>query len=540
MTRFVAVSLFAVAAFAAVPAQAQSQERQRTQITPYIEAGQVLSADLQGGDVLTYSTVGGGIDVSVHSRRVEVQLSYNYQHRFSYDSHTGDDDVHSGIAVVRARVTPGVTLEAGAIAVRGRSDIRGATPGDLSGNGVNRSQIYSAYAGPNVATHVGPMFVNGAYRFGYTKVESPTGGTGVSPTAAPLDIYDSSTVHVATASVGVKSGTVLPIGITVSGAYTREKAGQLDNTFEGKYGRGDVVLPLGRGFALAGGVGYEKIQITQRDALLDVGGAPVRDGNGRFVTDPGSAPRIAYDTDGIFWDAGVIWRPSRRTFLEARVGKRYGEWSYTGSLSYQMGPGSGIQIGVYDSVTSFGQQTNGGVAALPTSFDTDSENPFSQNNTGCTFGNQGSAAGSCMSGIFASASTGNYRSRGVTGVMVMNRGPNHFGVGGGYARRDYIAPTGAPGFTINGTSDQTYYGQVFASRELGRDASISGTAIITYYDSDLPGADPTMGWGANTAYTQRFFGHLEATAAVGVYGYEAQGSTNDITAQALLGLRYGF
>ena len=536
MTRFVAVSLFAVAAFAAVPAQAQ-----RARITPHIDAGQVLSADLQGGDVLTYSTVGAGVDVSVHSRRVEVQLSYNYQHRFSYDSHTGDDDVHSGIAIVRARVTPGVTLEAGAIAVRGRSDIRGGTPSDLSGTGTNRSQIYSAYVGPNIATHVGPMFVNGAYRFGYTKVEAPSGGTGVPGTAAPLDVYDSSQVHVATASVGVKSGTVLPIGITASAGYTREKAGQLDNNFEGKYGRGDVVLPIGRGFAVAGGVGYEQIRITQRDALLDVGGQPVRDANGRFVTDPASAPRIAYDTDGIFWDAGVIWRPSRRTFLEARVGKRYGSWSYTGSLSYQMGPGSGIQIGVYDSVTSFGQQTNGGIAALPTSFDSDSENPFQQNNTGCTFGNQGNAAGSCMSGVFASASTGNYRSRGVTGVMVMNRGPNHFGFGGGYARRDYIAPTAiGTGFTINGTSDQTYYAQVFAARELGRNASISGNAIITYYDSDLPGADATMGWGANTAYTQRFFGHLEATAAVGIYGSEAQGNDRDITAQGLIGLRYGF
>ena len=536
MTRLAIGSLVALAAFAAMPAHAQ----RTVQITPHIDAGQVLTADLQGGDVLTYSTVGAGIDATVNTRRVQVQLSYQYQHRFSYDSATPDDDLHSGVAIIRARVAPGFTLEAGGIAARGRSDIRGASPGDLSGDRTNRSQVYSAYAGPNLQTHVGPMFVNAAYRFGYTKVEAPGGGTGVPAGQAPLDIYDDSQVHVATASIGVKSGTVLPVGITVSGAYTRENAGQLDNRFEGKYGRGDVVLPVGRGFALAGGVGYEQIRITQRDALLDVGGQPVRDAAGRFVTDPASAPRIAYDTDGIFWDAGVIWRPSRRTFLEARVGRRYGSWSYTGSLSYQMGPGSGIQIGVYDSVTSYGQQTNGGIAGLPTAFDTQSENPFQQNNTGCVFGTNGSAAGSCMSGIFASAATGNYRSRGVTGVMVLNRGPNHFGFGGGYARRDFIAPTGAPGFTIDGTSDQTYYAQIFAGRTIGRNAAINGNAFITYYDSDLPGSDATMGWGANTAYTQRFFGHLDATAAVGVYGYEAQGTDRDITAQALFGLRYGF
>ncbi len=533
MTRL--VILTAMAVLVAAPAQAQ-----HVKISPHIDVGQVLVADLQGGDVLTYSTAGAGVDISAHTRRVEVQLSYQYQHRFSYDSSTPSDDLHTGLASVRARVTRDLTIEAGGIAARGRSDIRGATSVGLSTNNSNTSQIYSAYVGPNLQTHVGPMFVNGAYRFGYTKAEAPTGNTGVAAGSAPLDVYDSSTVHVATASVGVKSGTVLPVGITASGGYTRENAGQLDNRFEGKFGRGDVVLPIGRGLAVAGGVGYENIQISQKDPKLDGTGQPVRDANGRFVTDPASPRRIAYDIEGVFWDAGVIWRPSRRTFLEARVGKRYGSMSYTGSLSYQFGPGSGIQVGVYDSVSSFGQQLNGSLAALPDAFTTGDTSGFNAQNTGCVFGTNGSAAGSCMNGIFASAATGSYRARGVTAVVAMNRGPNHFGFGGGYARRDFIAPTGTPGFTVNGTSDQTYYGQVFASRQFGRNAVLSGNAYVSYYDSDLPGADPVMGWGANTAYTQRFFNHLDATAAVGVYGFDDQTGGKDVSAQALVGLRYGF
>jgi hypothetical protein len=525
----------AVAVLVAAPAQAQ-----HVKISPHIDVGQVLVADLQGGDVLTYSTVGAGVDVSAHTRRIEVQLSYQYQHRFSYDSTTGDDNLHTGLASVRARVTHDLTLEAGAIAARGRSDIRGATPSGLSTSNANTSQIYSAYVGPNLQTHVGPMFVNGAYRFGYTKAEAPGAGAALPAGSPPLDVYDSSTVHVATASVGVKSGTVLPIGITASGGYTRENAGQLDNRFEGKFGRGDVVLPIGRGLAVAGGVGYEKIQISQRDPLLDGTGQPVRDANGRFQVDPASPRRLAYDVEGIFWDAGVIWRPSRRTFLEARVGKRYGSWSYTGSLSYQMGPGSGIQIGVYDSVSSFGQQLSGSLAALPDSFTSGDTSGFNTQGTGCQFGTSGSAAGSCLNGIFASTATGAYRARGVNAVVAMNRGPNHFGFGGGYARRDFIAPTGGPGFTVNGTSDQTFYGQVFASRQFGRAAVLSGNAFVSYYDSDLPGADPVMGWGANTTYTQRFFNHLDATAAVGVYGYDQQTGGNNVSGQALVGLRYGF
>jgi hypothetical protein len=540
------LGLFTTAAIAAAtlatPAWAQERQQRRASIQPYIEVGQVVTSDLDGGDVLTYSTVSAGIDASIQSRRVQVQASYRYEHRFSYDKKVGDDSIHSGLATARVVVAQGLTLEAGGIATRARSDIRGDASINPVGNVRNTSQVYSAYAGPSLSTHVGPMFVNGAYRFGYTKVESPVGGTGLPAGQQPLDVYDSSTVHVATASVGVKSGTVLPIGLTASGSYTRENAGQLDQRYEGKFGRGDAVLPIGRGLAIAGGVGYEKIEISQRDPLLTAGPnpVPVVDGAGRQVTDPNSPRRIAYDFDGIFWDAGVIWRPSRRTFLEARVGKRYGSWSYTGSFSYQIGPSSGIQIGVYDSIESFGRQINGGVASLPNGFLTNND-PLGNQNSSCVFGTAGNAAGSCMNGILASTTTGNYRARGVTGVLVLGRGGTQFGIGGGYSRRTFIAPsTGfGNGVNINGVTDETFYGQIFASQSVGRNASLGGNAYLSYYDSGLAGTDGVMGWGANAVYTQRF-GPIGATLAAGVSGFEGQNNENAASAQALVGLRYGF
>ena len=529
----------ACAAFCALPANAQSERKVR--ISPYIEAGQVLTADLQGGDVLTYSTVGAGLDVDVHTRRVEIALSYKYERRFSYDKKLGDDDIHSGLAVVRARVTPGITMEAGAIATRARSDIRGDAPTNLVGNVRNTSQVYSAYAGPSIAEHVGPININGAYRFGYTRVESPVGGTGVPGGQQPLDVYDQSTVHVATASVGTKSGTLLPVGVTISGSYTLENAGQLDQRFEGKFGRGDVVLPIAHGLAVEGGAGWENINISQRDPLLDGTGKPVVDAAGRQQTDPNSPRRLAYNFDGLFWDAGVVYRPSRRTFIEARVGRRYGSMSYTGSISYQMGPGSGIQIGVYDSVDSFGRQLNGAIASMPTSFVTTND-PFGSQFSGCVFGTQGNSTGACMNNVFASVPTANYRSRGVTGVVVMGRGANHIGFGGGYSRRTFLAPNvpGSTGIQINGVSDEAFYGQLFASHDFSSNASLSGNAYASYFKTDLAGSEPVFAWGANTIFTQRF-GHLGATAAVGVYGSDQQGGTNnDVQAQAQVGLRYGF
>jgi hypothetical protein len=512
---------------------------QRTRVTPYIEASQVLVSDLNnGGDLLTYSTVGAGIDAQVTTRRVEVQVSYQYEHRFSYDKKLADDSMHSGLAQARAKITPDITFEAGAIAARGRSDIRGDAFNTGQGNLRNSSQIYSAYAGPSIATRVGPMFANAAYRFGYTKVEVPNGGTGVPAGQPPLDRYNDSKVHVATASVGVKSGTVLPVGITASGSFTREDAGQLDQRFEGKYARGDVVLPVGRGIALTAGVGYEKIEVSQRDALMS-GGAPVIDANGRFVTDPSSPRRLAYQFDGTFWDAGVIWRPSRRTFLEARAGRRYGSMSYTGSASYQIGPGSGVQIGVYDSVETFGQELNGSLSRLPTSF-VSTTDPFGNQFGGCIYGTTGAAAGGCLNQVFASSVTSAYRARGVTGVAVLNRGSTRIGIGGGYGRRTFIAPQAVGGVSIDGTSDESVYAQLFASGDVGRNGSISTSVFGSYYTSDLAGAEGILGWGANTAYTH-MFGPLGATASLGLFGFDREGDANaSAQAQALVGLRYGF
>ena len=116
--------------------------------------------------------------------------------------------MHSGLARASLTVAPGFTLEGGAIATRVRSDIRGAAPGTLAGNVDNISQVYSLYAGPNFASHVGPVGVAASYRYGFTKVEAP-GVTGVPAGSPRLDAFDTSQSHVVNVSAGVKAGAVL-------------------------------------------------------------------------------------------------------------------------------------------------------------------------------------------------------------------------------------------------------------------------------------------------------------------------------------------
>src|SRR3546814_8917483 len=85
------------------------------------------------------------------------------------------------------------------------------------------------------------------------------------------------------------------------------------------------------------------LETSQKDPLLDADGNPVVDDDGRFVADPASPQRFAYRTDGIYWYAGVVWRPSSRTRLEAHVGRRYDSWVYFGSLSNAMSETSGMR-----------------------------------------------------------------------------------------------------------------------------------------------------------------------------------------------------
>src|SRR3546814_7566911 len=80
-----------------------------------------------------------------------------------------------------------------------------------------------------------------------------------------------------------------------------------------------------------------------------------------------------------------MWRPSRRTSLTARVGRRYGDTIYTGSFAYRADHATSIQVGVYDGLSSLGRGLSGGLAALPTQFDP-TRNPIGGNINPCVFG----------------------------------------------------------------------------------------------------------------------------------------------------------
>lgn len=527
----VAVPLLAVLGFAGA-----AQARPNAQVTPYIEVDQVVLADLKGAsDVLTYTTLAAGVDASIAGRNAEGQVSYRYEHRFGWGRRAGDEDVHYGLARGRLTVADGLSLEAGGIATRARSDIRGAAPGygDLDLNNV--SNVYAFYAGPTLVTRTGDLDIAAAYRLGYTKVDP----TDIAlPAGQPrLDQYDHSLSHYATASVGMPARIFPLFGWRLSGLWQRETAGQLDQRFDDKAVKLDLTRPLGRTLALVGSVGYERIEISQRPPLRDANGTPMIDAKGRFVTDKSAPRQLAYETDGLIWDAGLSWRPSQRTMAEFRVGRRYGSTIYTGSLTHEIKQGIAVQVTAYDGLQSFGRQLTDGLVGLPTQFAT-FNNPLARTMGGCVYGT--SAASNCLDDAFQSIATTQYRARGVTALLSINRGPWSGGVGIGYARRKYIAPEDSLFFSLDGVVDQSWFGQAQIGRRLSERSSVEASLYANRYESGIAFAPAVTSTGTTVSYYRLIGRRLSATASIGLFTSDQDGFASDVVASGLLGLRYSF
>jgi hypothetical protein len=507
----------------------------RVSVTPYIEAQQLLVADLKdGGDVLTYSTVSVGVDATIQTRRAEAQINMRYERLISYDNNLQDQNIVSGLARGSVKIARGLSFEAGGVATRSKVDGRGASPSNLVGNPDNITQVYSVYAGPTFSTQAGPLSINAAYRAGYTKVDSHNVGT--LPTGQnPVAVFDDSVSHSATASIGMQPG-VLPIGWSASVGYDREDAGQLDQRYEGKFGRLDVTVPISSALAAVGGVGYEKIKVSERDGIRDSFGAPVLDSKGRYATNPSSPRLTAYESDGIIWDAGVLWRPSNRTSVTGTFGHRYGTDTYSGSLSYQPNNQWAVNVSVYDSVSGFGNMLNNSLSNMPTKFNSP-RNPLSGDIGGCAFGQSGAF---CFNDALQTASSAAFRSRGVSASLSGKIGGWETGYAVGYNRRQFLASNIGAQANISGLVDQNYYAVAYLGRELDSQSRFDTNVYANYFDPGFLNAPNVLAVGMNAAYYRQIIRGLSATAAVGLDSYRQESFDSALTGSALLGLRYSF
>ena len=513
------------------------QGEPRTSIHPYLEVQQVATADFDRGEVLTYTGVGGGVDASVATRRVQATISVNYQHRVGWNDRINDHDVVSGLAAVHVDAVPGLlAFDAGAMAARTHSDIRSPVPTARTIDSADIAEVYSVYAGPTLTTHAGPVAVGASYRLGYVKVDDHSlAGAGLPPGAPRVDRYSSSTVHNASVSFGMAPGE-LPFGWTVGAGYVREDMNRLKSRFEGKYVRGDVVVPVSPTLAVTGGVGYEWLQGSQRDFLRDPAtGLPALTPGGNLIADP-SRPRLkTIDQDGEMWDVGILWRPTRRTELQARAGWRYGGESFTASLSHKINAHSALNAAVYDSVSSFGRLLVTDLNGLPTKFQPPSNG---LSGAGCVFGND-PGTGACFGDAFQSINNFNFRNRGASLRYSAARGVWTMGLGAGYANRRYLTPD-VNVFPLHGVTDQSFSLQGTLGRRLTRSSGIDFDAYAAWYDSGLANSDASFGAGLSGRYYRNIFrDQLQAQIVAGLYTTQA-GDFDASYGSILVGLRYTF
>lgn len=511
----------------------------RTFLLPYVELAQVVtSRHIAENETFTYSRAAAGIEASRVGRNSGASVSLRYERRIAWgDKQGGDDgDALSGLVNGYVTVAPGVQLHAGGLAAREHVSRDGASILGARGNGDAVTQVYSMYAGPSVSTRAGDVAIKANYNFGYTRVEQPDAFSGAASSGA-ADLFDESKVHSAGVEASVQPGEVLPVGLGAGGTYYREDISNLDQRVEDMQARATVTVPVTTSVAVSGAVGYESVEVSARDAVRGADGFPVVGKGGNYVTDK-SAPRVlAYDVDGLIWDAGVMWRPSRRTALTAHVGRRYGSISYNGTFSYAPSSRGSLNVAVYDNVAGFGGQVNRMLTSLPVGFEA-VRNPFSGDIGGCVAALE---AGSCLSGNLGSVRSNAFRARGVAASYAMQLGHLNAGIGGGYDRRKFIAAPGTVLASAAGLIDENYWLAAYLNARLNQAASIDANVYANWIESGGALAGDTRGWGATAAYNHAVTSHLSATAALGVEGLSEVEMPDDTwSASALLGMRYSF
>ena len=237
---------------------------------------------------------------------------------------------------------------------RGRRPRRSASP-----IATPRSTSMQRYAGPTLATHVGPL------------ASTPPTGSAMSRSTTHraggraqqrFRQRDRAQRHRQRRHGAGRAGC-RSAGRSAPAMRATDTGGRFDQRFEGKYVRGDVVFPISPTLAVTAGVGYENIE-AEPARLRPRRQRRSGDRPDRPDPDP-TAPRLlTYDLDGMIWDAGVIWRPSPRTELQVRAGRRYGGTTVVGSLDHRIGQHSGIHAEVYDTVETFGGLVTSDVAGL--------------------------------------------------------------------------------------------------------------------------------------------------------------------------------
>ena len=509
----------------------------RTTIQPYIEVRQNLIKELRpGDDVVTYTALAAGADAEFAGRYTQGAISLRYERRFVEKGDFRNGDSISALARIQRDLVPRkLRLEVGALASRARVDSTGSALVNGGRFTDSVTQVYAIYGGPVFSTRVGDVKLNASYTAGYTKVENKD-ALQLVPDGPRTDIFDHSLTQTAQVSAGVRPGEVLPVGLTVNGGFTQENISNLDQRIRSLRAGAQLTVPVTLSLALVGDLGWEHAQVSSRDALRDASGNPLIGSDGRYKVDRSQPRKLAYDSEGLTWDVGVIWRPSKRTSLSAFIGRRYDSTTYYGSFSYNPNPRHALQISVYDGISGFGSSLGSQLQNLPTDFG-GSVDPVGGGLTGCGFGQSG---GACLNGPFGSLSSAAFRGRGITGTYALTLSRVQFTLGAGYSNRRFIGAPGTVLGIVDGTVSENWYVNMGVGAPLDARSNFGINVYSAWFRNRQNRLGDSKAFGASASYYRRLTDRLVATAALGLDAVNYNVVDDQLILSGQVGLRYNF
>jgi len=511
---------------------------ERPEFAVSAEVQQFVEDQLSGdsGDDAIYTEVAGTASARFSNRRLQMAGTYRLAYRIGEWGDVDENVAQDGLLRMEAKlVDEWLTLDAGAISTRSRVDPAGPAPQFNGANAKNLAQTYSIYVQPALAHHVGDLDFAASYLQSYTTNDSKD---AVLSGTALANRFESARNQEAQLIIGMERGE-LPFDWKVTSQYRRENATALAQHLRSKSVIGEITIPLTGSLAYVGSAGYESTTTSQRSALVDPGtGLPVTTRNGRFIADPASPRFLTYDVAGLIADAGVVWRPSRRTRAEIRAGRRYGDLSVTALIQMRPSERTGLTLAVTDRIQSFAQDVSSALSDAPTNLDLDSSVDPGRAFQHCLFGKT-AGEGRCLGGALGQASGNTYRERAASLLFVHRMRRWNLATTLGYSHRTYIDVPGTL-FSLDGVVDQSFYGSLEIAGRLNSKSGVSFSFNGNMFKNGQAGTSDVVSGLFSTSYYRTFGRGLRAQARFSVDASKEDGDTADVEGRAQLGVRYDF
>jgi hypothetical protein len=441
----------------------------------------------------SWNEIAAGLQTSVDTDRIDFDLRYRYGHRIPISGGVVDDSRHSGSGLLRSEILRDLLyLDAQGAATLLSTSVGGQI--DPDGDDPRQQQTFSASLQPALRRQFGQLLVNLRYSYGIFEVDGRSTPLRV---GRPYDLNQAFAIGAAdtrnqSASLSIgNAGRSDRLRWRVVGEYQRDAIEQLDQRFTSKRVTADAEYAATRTIGLIGNIGYEDILDRQDGVLLDGTGLPILDGAGLVQLDPAQPVVTNFDTSGLTYEAGFRLSPSRRTNFIARAGKRFGDFTASGSFELRLTRGIRMFATYSESINNFGRLFTtlftdpvSGVITPIGSF-TGGGQRAPLGSTTCAFGLD-AATGSCRFNLTQVAANATFKdqtaaltlARGGEGAVETARTLRFTGaVSGFYTRRNYLGrqPAGVPAdatpFSLAGAVDTSYGVSLAGEQRLGNDGT---------------------------------------------------------------------